>query len=169
MLPKIKTILYATGMGAGAPHVFRYALSMAKQHDAEIVAVSALETLSEFAQNLVAGYIPAEQREKIHHEAHQHSKDKLQERISLLCEKECKHDQQCIQRLIDIRIEDGSPAQVVLKVAKEINADLIIMGSHRHTAIGDAMLGTTTHKVLHSTTTPVLVVRIPDGYHEDGF
>ena len=37
MLPKIKTILYATGMGAGAPHVFRYALALAKQHDAQKV------------------------------------------------------------------------------------------------------------------------------------
>jgi lactam utilization protein B len=79
MLPKIKTILYATGFGAGVPHVFRYALTMANQHDAHIVAVSAFETLSEFAQNLVAPYIPADQRKKIHDEAHQSSKKKLQE------------------------------------------------------------------------------------------
>jgi nucleotide-binding universal stress UspA family protein len=39
--------------------------------------------------------------------------------------------------------------QAVLKVAEEINPDLIIMGSHRHTALGDAILGTATHKVLH--------------------
>ena len=169
MLPKIKTILYATGMGAGAPHVFRYALTMAKQHDAQIVAVSALETLSESAQNLVAQYIPAEQREEIHDEAHQSSRKKLQERINQLCTKECNYDQQCIQRLIDIRIEDGAPAQAVLKVAEEISPDLIIMGSHRHTALGGAILGTTTRKVLHSSTTPVMVVRIPDGFHEEGF
>jgi hypothetical protein len=31
------------------------------------------------------------------------------------------------------------------------------------------MLGTTTHKVLHGTAKPVLVVRIPDGYREEGF
>ncbi len=169
MLPKIKTILYATGMGAGAPHVFRYALAMAEQHDAQIIAVSALETLSEFAENLVASYIPAEQRKKIHDDAHQSSRDKLQARINQLCEKECNNNQQCIQRLIDIRIEDGAPAQAVLKVAKEISPDLIIMGSHRHTALEDAILGTTTHKVLHSASVPVLVVRIPDGFHEEGF
>lgn len=169
MLPKIKTILYATGMGAGAPHVFRYALAMAKEHDAKIVAVSAIERLSEFAQNLVAPYIPPEQQEKIHNEAHQSSKEKLQQRISQLCDKECKQDQECKQRLIDIRIEDGAPAQAVLKVAAEINPDLIIMGAHRHTVLGDAILGTTTHKVLHSAAIPVLVVRIPDGFHEEGF
>jgi nucleotide-binding universal stress UspA family protein len=31
------------------------------------------------------------------------------------------------------------------------------------------MLGTTTHKVLHGSSIPVLVVRIPEGYHEEGF
>ena len=95
--------------------------------------------------------------------------EKLQERIARLCAKESGDDQQAAERLSEIRIEDGAPAKVVLEVAKEIDADLIIMGSHRHTVIGDAMLGTTTHKVLHSTETPVLVVRIPDGFHEEGF
>ncbi|SDZ99180.1 Nucleotide-binding universal stress protein, UspA family [Desulfuromusa kysingii] len=169
MLPKVKTILYATGMGAGAPHVFRYALMMAKQHDAKIIAVSVLETLSEMVQNIVAQYVPPEQREQIHHAAQQSSRDKLRERINQLCTKECENDQDSAQRLVDIRIEDGMPAQAILKVAEEINPDIIIMGSHRHTAIGDAILGATTRKVLHSATTPVLVVRIPDGFHEEGF
>ena len=66
MLPKIKKILYATGMGPGAPHVFRYALAMASQHDAQIIAVSAIEPLPAFAQSLVELHIShqdAEQRQ----------------------------------------------------------------------------------------------------------
>ncbi|WP_321369223.1 universal stress protein [uncultured Desulfuromusa sp.] len=169
MLPNIKKILYATGMGAGAPHVFRYALTMAKKHDAEIVAVSVVETLSEFAQNLLAPYMPAEQREEIHKQAQESSREKLRERINQLCTKECGNDEQCLKRLIDIRIEEGAPAQTILEVAKDINPDLIIMGAHRHTALADAILGTTTRKVLHSSAIPVLVVRIPEGFHEEGF
>jgi nucleotide-binding universal stress UspA family protein len=59
--------------------------------------------------------------------------------------------------------------QAVLKVAEEINPDLIIMGSHRHTALGDAILGTATRKVLHNAAMPILVVHIPEGFHEEGF
>ncbi len=169
MLPKIKTILYTSGMGAGSPHVFRYAMEMAKQHDAQIVAVSALETLSTFAQSLVDVHIRSDQQECLHSEAHTHAKQKLEQRITQLFEKEFANDPQSKDRLREIRIEDGSPAQVILRIAEEIDADLIIMGSHRHTVIGDAMLGTTTHKVLHSTAKPVLVVRIPEGFHEEGF
>ncbi len=169
MLPKIKKILYATGMGAGAPHVYRYALALANQHDAQIIAVSGLETLSTFAQSLVELHISHAQSEKIHSTAQTQAKERLRERIARLCEKECDSDSHCAERISDIRIEDGPPDQVVLAIAKEQNVDLIIMGSHRHTVLGDAMLGSTTSKVLHSSTIPVLVVRIPEGFHEEGF
>lgn len=169
MLPKIKKILYATGMGPGAPHVFRYALALARQHDAQIVAVSAIEPLSTFAQSLVELHISHEQSTGLHRQAQEQAKQKLHERIERLCAKECGTDKQCAQRVSEIRIVEGPPVQVILNAAKDCAADLIIMGSHRHTVIGDAMLGSTTHKVLHGAAQPVLVVRIPEGFHEEGF
>ena len=169
MLPKIQKILYATGMGAGAPYVYRYALAIAKEHDAQIIAVSALESLPTYAQNLVAVHIPPAQREKIAREAHVQAGDRLKKRIAQLCAKECENDSQCAERLLEICIKEGPSAQVVLNAAKENDVDLIIMGSHRHTVIGEAVLGSTTHKVLHHATRPVLVVHIPEGYSEEGF
>ncbi len=169
MLPQIKKILYATGMGAGTPFVFRYALALANQHDAQVIAVSALEPLSTFAQSLVELHISHEQLEEIHNQTQARAKELLRERVARLCEKECADDQVCTQRVSEIRIEEGQPAQVILAAAKEYAVDLIIMGAHRHTVIGDAILGSTTHKVLHSAAQPVLVVRIPEGFHEEGF
>ena len=169
MLPQIKKILYATGMGAGAPFVFRYALALANQHDAQVIAVSALEPLSTFAQSLVELHISHEQLEEIHNQTQARAKELLRERVARLCEKECADDQVCTQRVSEIRIEEGQPAQVILAAAKEYAVDLIIMGAHRHTVVGDAILGSTTHKVLHSAAQPVLVVRIPEGFHEEGF
>ncbi len=169
MLPKINKILYATGMGAGAPYVFRYALALARQHDAQIIAVSALEPLSTFAQSLVELHISHEQSAEIHSKAQSQAKEQLRERIERLCAMECGSDPQCTGRVSEILIEEGQPAQVILSAAREHAVDLIIMGAHRHTVIGDAMLGSTTDKVLHSAAQPVLVVRIPAGFHEQGF
>ncbi|AMV73815.1 universal stress protein Usp [Desulfuromonas sp. DDH964] len=169
MLPKISTIVYATGLGPGAPYVFRYALSVASQYDARIIAVNALEPLSSFGQSLVEQYISREQAEQMHRQARQSVKERLRERIERLCAMECESRPECRKLVSEILILEGQPAQVVLDAARECNADLIIMGSHRHTVLGDAMLGTTTHKVLHSSTRPVLVVRIPEGYREEGF
>lgn len=169
MLPKLKKILYATGMGAGAPHVFRYALTMASQLDAQIIAVSAIEPLPAFAQSLVELHVSHQDAEQRHLEALKLAKERLRERITRLCEKECGIEPRCSNRVNLIEVAEGHPAEIILAIAKRHDVDLIIMGSHRHTVVGDALLGTTAHKVLHSASQPVLVVRIPDGYHEEGF
>lgn len=169
MLPKIQKILYATGLGAGAPYVFRFALSVAQQYGAKIAVVHGMEPLTPFAQSLVELHISHEQSEQIHQNARQAMVGKIEERLELLCTKELCNDAEGRSRVCGIFIEEGAPAEVILQQAEKLGADLIVMGSHRHTVIGDAMLGTTTHKVLHSSKLPVLVVRIPEGYSEEGF
>ena len=169
MLPTIKTILYTTGLGPSAPYVFRYALSLARQHQARIVAVHGMEPLSTFGQSLVEQYISHDQSEEMHQQARLSVKDRLRERIARLCAMECESQSDCKNLVDGIHIVEGQPAQVILKEATACNADLIIMGSHRHTVLGDAMLGTTTSKVLHSATQPVMVVKIPEGFQEKGF
>jgi nucleotide-binding universal stress UspA family protein len=167
MLPKIRRILYPTGMGAGAPYVFRYALTMATQHDAEIVVVSAIEPLPLFAQSLVELHVSHQDVAQRQLEARVQAKEHLRERIAKLCEKECENVPRCGNRVSSVQIEEGQPAQIILTAAAQHDADLIIMGSHRHTVVGGALLGTTTTKVLHSAKQPVLVVRIPEGYHKE--
>ena len=57
------------------------------------------------------------------------------------------------------RILEGPPGQTILKVAEIENPDLIIMGSRGRTDLGGLVLGSVTHRVLHSSACPVLVVR----------
>lgn len=166
MLPKIEKILYATGLGPAAPHVFRYALSLARRYDAEIVAVHGMEPLSTFGQSLVELHVSHEQSEEMHRQGRETVREKLRERIRQLCEQE-NDGKPC--PVSAIRVVEGQPNHVVLSAAAETGADLIVMGSHRHSALGETLLGTTTHKVLHAATVPVLVVRIPEGYQEPGY
>jgi nucleotide-binding universal stress UspA family protein len=161
MLPVIKTILYATGLGPGAPYVFRYALVLARQHQAKIVVVHGIEPLTQFGQSLVEQYISHDQSEEMHKKARESVKATLNERIVKLCSAECTDAQECQLLVSSIRVVDGYPAQVVLDAAKECDADVIVMGAHSHTAVGEVMVGSTTRKVLHSANQPVLVVKIP--------
>jgi nucleotide-binding universal stress UspA family protein len=57
------------------------------------------------------------------------------------------------------RILEGPPGQAILKVAEIEETDLIIMGSRGRTDLGGLVLGSVTHRVLHSSACPVLVVR----------
>lgn len=168
MLPVVKRILYATEMGPGAPYVFRYALALAERHNAEIIAISVLEQLSPFARSLVELHVSPAQAKEIHAEARRQAGDKLRQRIEKLCRAE-EGGAKGASRVSEILIEEGQPAQTILTAARKCDADLIIMGSHRHTVLGDAVLGSTAHKVLHGASRPVLVVRIPEGYREEGF
>jgi len=60
-----------------------------------------------------------------------------------------------------IRISRHAPKPAILTAAEDFEADMIVMGSHRHLAVTDALLGSTTMKILHSAKVPVMVVRIP--------
>ncbi len=167
MLPKIATILYATGLGPGAPYVFRYALALARQHKAKIVAVHGMEPLSTFGKSLVEQYISHDSSEQMHSKARETVKMQLQERMEKLCASECNHVPQCDNPVSATHVVEGYPAQVIVNIAKEVSADLIVMGAQSHGKISEVMMGSTTRKVLHNATQPVLVVRVPKGFTEE--
>ena len=50
----------------------------------------------------------------------------------------------------------------VLKQADKRNCDLIVMGSHGHGVIEEAIIGSTARKVVRRAKKPVLVVRLPE-------
>ncbi len=59
---------------------------------------------------------------------------------------------------IDTMISRGSPAKVIVEVAEEVQADLIIMTTHNTRGLEHAILGSVTDKVLRTARCPVLVI-----------
>jgi nucleotide-binding universal stress UspA family protein len=53
----------------------------------------------------------------------------------------------------------GHAAREIVNDAKELDADLIVMGSRGRGDIAGLLLGSTAHKVIHLSDRPVLVVR----------
>lgn len=53
----------------------------------------------------------------------------------------------------------GHPADVIAKMAVAGKHDLLVMGSHGHSALGNLVMGSVTTKVLAHCKTPVLLVR----------
>jgi nucleotide-binding universal stress UspA family protein len=163
MLPNIETILYATDLEAGAPRVFRYALSLAQKYNARIAILHVVEPLSTFAQSLVEQYISHQQSEQLHLQARNTLTGELEKRLEQFCQDELASDPEGRKRVQSIDVIDGQPALTICDQADKLNADLIVMGTHRHSAVGEALLGSTTHKVIHRTDRPTLLVRIPEG------
>jgi nucleotide-binding universal stress UspA family protein len=47
-----------------------------------------------------------------------------------------------------------------------MGADVIVIGAHAHSSIMDALLGSTTQKVIRKSAIPVFVVQVPAGEQE---
>jgi nucleotide-binding universal stress UspA family protein len=61
-------------------------------------------------------------------------------------------------RALSRRVEIGGPVWQILECAKEVSADLIVMGTHGHSGFERLMLGSTTERVLRKAPCPVLTV-----------
>lgn len=53
----------------------------------------------------------------------------------------------------------GSPAKLILDVAQDIQADLIVMASHGRTGVNKLLIGSVAERVLHGSPCPILIVR----------
>ncbi|MBA4265535.1 MAG: universal stress protein UspA [Comamonadaceae bacterium] len=53
----------------------------------------------------------------------------------------------------------GSPGELIAKVANAGKFDLLMMGSHGHSALGNLVMGSVATKVLAQCKVPVLIVR----------
>jgi nucleotide-binding universal stress UspA family protein len=60
---------------------------------------------------------------------------------------------------VEQELRDGpAAAAVILDRARALPADLVVMGSHGHTALYDLLLGSTSHAVLKKSPCPVVIV-----------
>lgn len=60
---------------------------------------------------------------------------------------------------IDTLVWSGSPADEIVRAAKEVGADLIVIGSRGTGAVDSLFMGSVSHRVMHYAHCPVLVVR----------
>jgi nucleotide-binding universal stress UspA family protein len=59
-------------------------------------------------------------------------------------------------------VAEGVPAEEILRVARERDVDLIVMGTHGHTGLAHVLLGSIAEKVVRRAPCPVLTVRHPE-------
>jgi len=83
------------------------------------------------------------------------SNDELEKASKEFLEKTKHHlDDNTIKTLV----EDGDCAEAIIKAAKHLHADVIVMGSHSHRWLENILMGSVTEKVLHHTSIPLFIV-----------
>jgi nucleotide-binding universal stress UspA family protein len=61
-------------------------------------------------------------------------------------------------KTIHTLVEEGDFADSILKSAKVLHADIIVMGSHSRKWLENIVMGSVTEKVLHKTSVPLFII-----------
>ncbi|MFZ4398937.1 MAG: universal stress protein [Bacteroidales bacterium] len=59
---------------------------------------------------------------------------------------------------IQTLVKEGDFAETILKTAKSLHVDVIVMGSHSHKWLEDILMGSVTKEVLRQTKIPLIIV-----------
>jgi nucleotide-binding universal stress UspA family protein len=161
MIPEIKKILYATDLSENSRYAFSYAASLANKYGAGITILHILEETTATAESLVVNIIGEKKWKELIEQNKVQVIDTLKGRLEKFCDEVSAKIPSCPFITDEIIVRMGIPVDEILIECEKINPDLVIMGSHGHGIISNAMIGSTSRRVLRRCTKPVLVVRLP--------
>lgn len=156
-MSEINTILYATDLGKHTRPAFRMAVNLAKQSNAKIHFLYVIEPINTNTASMINSYLSEGTVEDLHQRSINDLHKKVNERIDKFCLEELAGEEFPGGKPV-ADIVEGSPAATIIKVAKDENVDLIVMGSHAHSALNNLFIGSVADKVVNRSTTPVLLV-----------
>jgi nucleotide-binding universal stress UspA family protein len=162
MVPEIRNILYATDLSENARYAFKYASTIANRFGAAITILHVLEELSPSSLGLVSEIVGKERWADLK----KRNEEKVISSIKTGIEEECNEISQAmpecpfiVQRII---VKTGHPVDQIIHYAEKEDCDMVIIGSHGHGIFSEAVLGSTSRRVLRQCRKPVLVIRLPE-------
>ena len=161
LVANIKKILFASDMSTTAKFAARYACSIGNSFNAKVWVIHVVPDLLE-AYSSEAGIRVSNdenQTADFNKQAMDEAKQLLQERIRQTSKKVLAEIEFCPLAEENIIIKAGDPVEQIVKIAKEENFDLVIMGTHGQGEFEEMILGSTASGVIHKSKVPVLVAR----------
>jgi len=159
MFYDIKKILYASDLEQGSRPAFRAAISLCGHYsEAQITYLHVIESLSSTTRSLLSNMMDQEEIDRLLQKGIDELSVKIRERIERFCEEELEEHEVLGLKNIEARIEEGTPWRKILEVADEMNADVIVMGTRKHSSLGQALVGSTATRTLTHSKRPVLIV-----------
>ncbi|MBL7173197.1 MAG: universal stress protein [Desulfobacteraceae bacterium] len=162
MIPEIKKILYTTDLSENARYAFGYAAALANRFGAGITIFHVLEDTSSFRDSMVINIIGEEKWKDLVRTNEAKLLETIKQRLEKFCEDVSAELPSCPFITDDIIVKTGNPVEKILIQAKESNCDLVVMGTHGHGTLTDAVIGSTSRRVLRRCKKPVLVIRLPE-------
>ena len=144
-----KHILIATDGSAASEHAAQLAVGLARVHGAKLTAVYVADPYP---------YVGIGEINPMGFQAYMDVAHEQASRAHSVVDALCKQDGAAIALQVRM-VEEVAPAAGIVQSAKEVGADLIVLGSHGRSGIARLMLGSVADRVVHESTIPVLITR----------
>jgi nucleotide-binding universal stress UspA family protein len=144
-MSEIKTLLFATDFSKGSARACDLARSLADSCGASLVLLHVINELADRNARLVV----AEVFEKLATEMERHALEDMQQ----------FRERYFKDVPVTTEIAVGKSHEEIIRHAKKIGADLILMGTQGRAGIQKMLMGSTAEKVVRSSPIPVLTVR----------
>lgn len=150
----MKKILIALDYAPTAQKVAEIGFSLGENQRAEVTLLHVIEDPNYYASTVydpIMGFGGYANLDLLHPDII----DELKNTSLAFLEKTKQH---LADNTIKILVKEGSIAQSILEVAKELNADIIVMGSHSRRWLENILMGSITEHVLHHTAIPLFII-----------
>jgi nucleotide-binding universal stress UspA family protein len=145
-LGKVKRILVTTDFSEHSKRVVQYAFDLKRVFGATIYMMYVIETPKAIEFGIKQGHLT---------NATEKMREWATNQLVNLTPDEFINDSTVVRI-----VESGSASDRIAEVAREIGADLTILGTHEYGMIQKYLLGTTTDKVLTKISAPILTVKL---------
>lgn len=143
---EIHRLLYATDYSEASELALPVAVGLARTYDAELVVLHVAERLVDVVP-VAAGVPPIEM------DLEAEPSESARERLEEWAEERLPDDVSSSLELVD-----GDAAEMIVEVADEQDADIVVLGTQGHSRVERFLIGSVTEKVLRRAHCPVLVV-----------
>lgn len=144
-MPDIQRILCATDFSTASTHAYQYAIELASKLTAEVILIHAYQIP---AYTLPDGMV--EVPIEIESNVRERLREQLQQFVHSIDTKEVN---------VRTQLSDGVPYVEITHAARELKADLIVIGTHGRTGLAHLLLGSVAERVVRTSDVPVLTIR----------
>lgn len=146
-MKRFDTILFATDFSENSEQACDYALSLASSYSARLLV---LHVINE-PVDLRGFYVP--------HISFETLEKEIEEGAEKMMEKFCRTRLAGFSNF-ETKVVSGIPADEIVRLAKENDASLIVLGTQGRTGLDHFLFGSTAERVVRTAHCPVLTVRL---------
>jgi len=146
---QIKKVLHPTDFSDNSQKALEYAVAICEWHKAELTLLHVSEVL-EFA--LPEYYMDRDEASRQLKER----KDAAKKELGKIA---AEHSKTGLR--VNVLVAAGKPFIEIIRVAREQNMDMIVLGTHGRTGLAHILIGSTSEKVVRKAPCPVLTIRPP--------